>query len=217
MTGRLIDQQILVDVSPVGMAVYEKRIKAEGEPTSLQLLQANQAFCHALGLDKIDLNRSPVNIRNLVMAAAGIFGGKAAEKALAINVHVDAQVPDYVLGDTPKLLQVMTNLISNAVKFTDKGEVEVEVMLHQETEKQTWLQVKVKDQGIGVEEAFYEQIFNPFVQADMTVSKRFGGTGLGLSIVKKLVEFMGGTVGVKSRETGGSIFDLLLPFDKENP
>lgn len=67
---------------------------------------------------------------------------------------------------------------------------------------------------IGVEETFYEHIFDPFVQVDMTVSKRFGGTGLGLSIVKKLVEFMGGTVGVQSQATGGSIFELLLPFDK---
>lgn len=164
--------------------------------------------------EKIELNRSQVNIRHLVMEAAGMFTVKAAEKALSINVHVDPRVPDYVLGDAPKLMQIMTNLISNAVKFTDKGEVEVEVLLHRETDKQTWLKVMVKDQGIGVEETFYEHIFDPFVQVDMTVSKRFGGTGLGLSIVKRLVEFMGGTVGVQNRDTGGSIFELLLPFDK---
>lgn len=164
--------------------------------------------------EKVDVETAPFDLRKVVSEAVGMYSGKAAEKKLQLTVRVDDKIPGNVSGDEHKMMQVMTNLISNAVKFTEQGQVEIDVRMERETKGLFWVAIHVLDEGIGIDENVYQEIFDPFVQADMTISKRFGGTGLGLAIVKKLIELMGGTISVSNRKGKGSHFQAIIPFIK---
>lgn len=125
----------------------------------------------------------------------------AANKKLGIQLELAALVPRYVVGDPGRLRQVLTNLISNAIKFTEKGRVRVVVKLAPPR-----IVFEIRDTGIGIAEDSLDRIFQPYEQADRTILGRFGGTGLGLAISRRLVTIMGGNIGVKSRLGQGSVF-----------
>ncbi len=170
-----------------------------------------------LDLSKIEagafhLEEIPFNIRHCVNGAVDIVAQKATEKGLEMACCVNGEVPHVFIGDSPRLRQVLLNLLNNAIKFTHDGEVVVRVKgkpmdsgLHQ-------LDFSVKDTGIGMNEETVSRVFRPFEQADTSTTRKYGGTGLGLSICNRLVEMMGGSLHVKSAVGEGSefSFDIIL-------
>jgi CheY-like chemotaxis protein len=137
---------------------------------------------------------------------------RAADKGLALHVVMPDDLPDVVVGDELRFRQVLQNLVSNAVKFTSGGGITVSVAARERRERRVLLDVAVTDTGIGVPAELTGAIFNPFVQADSSITRRYGGTGLGLTICRRLTELMGGQIEVESVEGVGSTFRVLLPL-----
>jgi len=167
----------------------------------------------------VEFDLAPFDPKAMVQSTVALLAGQATAKGL--QIHVDASGPDArLMGDAPRLRQVLTNLISNAVKFTAKGAIKVHVSQGGEgTERR--LRIAVTDTGIGVAPDQIHAIFTRFAQADASVSRKFGGTGLGLAISKRIVEAMGGEIGAESVLGEGSTFwfeaPLNLAFEDESP
>ena len=138
----------------------------------------------------------------------------AARKRLEIGTKVHPDIPGLLIGDPQRLTQVLTNLVGNAIKFTEKGEISVDVRPESETRSSVDLHFSVRDTGIGISPESQAKIFEPFVQADGSVTRRYGGTGLGLAICSQLVAAMGGRIWLESRESAGSTFHFVAPFGK---
>jgi len=140
-----------------------------------------------------------------------LFAARAALKGLRLDIQVAAEVPAWLVGDALRLTQILNNLVGNAVKFTGTGEVKVSVTrLPDEAKQEAVLQFSVRDSGIGMSETQMEHIFQPFTQADGSISRRYGGTGLGLSISQRLVRAMGGELLAQSVPGEGSCFGFTL-------
>ena len=151
----------------------------------------------------------------LIEGTLDIVGGVARNKGLELAGHVHNEVFPHLRGDPGRLRQVLTNIVGNAVKFTDRGEVSVMVSLISETETTAKLHFEVRDTGIGIADSARQRIFDPFVQADGSDTRRYGGTGLGLSICRQIVEALGGEIGVESEPGKGSTFWFTLGFQKQ--
>lgn len=168
---------------------------------------------------KVELNTVAFDLRKLVESAADILKSSSLEKKINFSCSVGADVPSLVKGDPLKIRQILMNLGDNAVKFTKKGRVEIEIRLEKEYRGKAWLHFYVKDTGIGIPHEKQKVIFESFSQADSSMTRRYGGTGLGLAISKKLVEMMGGEIGVKSplrkSQHGGSCFWFKVPLKKQ--
>jgi CheY-like chemotaxis protein len=147
-------------------------------------------------------------LAGLVEDVCATFTAQTARKAIGLEFHVDAGTPQLILGDPVRLRQVLTNLIGNAIKFTEKGGVKVEARWTTNGQ----LELAVEDTGIGIDPRFTKSLFQPFKQADVATTRRYGGTGLGLSIVKQLVELMHGSVRCESTPGVGSRFTVTLPL-----
>ena len=139
----------------------------------------------------------------------------AQRKGVELNCWIDAHVPNRLRGDPGRFRQVLANLLANAVKFTEKGEVLVRVTGLNETDDHVTLRFEVSDTGVGIEAKAMPLIFQPFTQGDSSTTRKFGGTGLGLTISKQLVELMKGEIGVESSAGQGSMFWFNLPFQKQ--
>jgi two-component system, sensor histidine kinase and response regulator len=150
--------------------------------------------------------RASFNLHTTLEGVIDLFVQSARKKGLELAFLIEEQVPVMVAGDASRLRQVLTNLLSNAIKFTQAGEVVVRTSVISETEGTTLVRFEVSDTGIGLSEEDQSLLFNPFVQADASTTRRFGGTGLGLSISKQLVNGMGGEIGAISTLGKGSIF-----------
>jgi len=162
---------------------------------------------------KLDVERVPMHVRDCVEDIGMALATEAAAKELELIVNVDPGVPDRVLGDPTRLRQILTNLIGNAIKFTQRGEVVIEVFPLALQNGRALLSFEVRDTGIGMAPETVSQLFEPFVQADDSSTRNYGGMGLGLAIVRRLVTLMGGRIDVSSRPGGGSAFSFSLPFD----
>lgn len=163
---------------------------------------------------KLSLESSNFDLRTTVEQAVETVAATARKKSIELVTLVYRDVPDQLCGDAGRLRQVLLNLLGNAVKFTDKGEVVVRVTKQAETDTQVTLRFSVTDTGIGIPKEFQENIFEAFAQVDTSRSRRFGGTGLGLAISKRLVQMMGGDIGVESEVGKGSTFWFTVVFEK---
>jgi two-component system sensor histidine kinase/response regulator len=162
---------------------------------------------------KLQIERVPMYVRDCVEEIGMAMAVHAAAKNIELIVNVDPGVPDRVMGDPTRLRQVLTNLISNAIKFTHKGQVVVEVFPLALQNGRALLSFEVRDTGIGMPPEVVARLFEPFQQADDSSTRNYGGVGLGLAIVRRLITLMGGKIDVSSRPGGGSVFTFSLPFD----
>jgi len=163
---------------------------------------------------KLELEHIPFDIRSTIETTVIPFAAKASEKGLEINMLIRSDIPQFVMGDPTKLRQVIGNMTSNAIKFTNQGEVFIEVSLNNETDIDIELLFTVKDTGIGMTEKEIGKLFKPFTQADSSSTRRYGGTGLGLAICKSIVEMMNGKIWVTSEKGKGTIFKFTLTLNK---
>jgi CheY-like chemotaxis protein len=151
-----------------------------------------------------------------ISAMIHLFETKIQEKNLLLIKKYDNKIPKVLIGDPVRLHQIILNLVSNAVKFTAKGEIIISVRLLKEDEEKATIEFSVTDTGIGIPEDRMEHIFENFQQASSKTARLYGGTGLGLAISKQLVESQGGSITVKSKLEEGSTFSFILPFQKTN-
>jgi two-component system, sensor histidine kinase and response regulator len=164
---------------------------------------------------KLELERLDFDLRATVDAVLTQFAERAETKGLELTGLVHAAVPTALRGDPGRLRQVLTNLVGNAIKFTDKGEVTVQAYLEADESETALVRFEVTDSGIGLAQDTQEKLFKPFVQADSSTTRKYGGTGLGLSISKQLIELMGGQVGITSKPGHGSTFWCTARFIKQ--
>ncbi|MGY3904428.1 two-component sensor histidine kinase BarA [Aeromonas lusitana] len=167
---------------------------------------------------KLQLEHIPFSLRDTLNETMHLLGPSAHDKQLELSLQVDAAVPDYLTGDPMRLQQVLTNLTGNAIKFTERGNVDVRIeQLDGSTGhysgKKVRLKVLIRDTGIGISEEQQRQLFQAFNQADSSISRRYGGTGLGLVITQKLVQQMGGQIRFESELGKGSVFSFNLELD----
>ncbi len=155
---------------------------------------------------KLTIESVPFDLRECIEDAASILAPSAADKGIELVVLLYSDVPVHLIGDPIRIRQVVINLVGNAVKFTHSGTVAIRVMLEESTERDVTLQIKISDTGIGLSDEDKQRLFVAFSQADTSETRHFGGTGLGLAISKKLVEQMGGEVGLESTLGEGSDF-----------
>ncbi|HEV2314243.1 MAG TPA: PAS domain S-box protein [Candidatus Acidoferrales bacterium] len=155
---------------------------------------------------KLDLDLSPFALRESLGEALKALGYLAHRKGLELAWHVDARVPTWLVGDSGRLRQILVNLVMNAIKFTERGEVVVSVKMESETPQEVELHFSVRDTGIGIPAEKRELIFAAFTQADSSTTRKYGGTGLGLTISQALVKMMNGSISVKSEPRHGSVF-----------
>ncbi|MBF0399533.1 MAG: response regulator [Magnetococcales bacterium] len=161
---------------------------------------------------KMTLEAVPFNLTDLFDNLGNMFREKASEKGIELNMSVIHSVPPTLIGDDTRLQQVLLNLISNAVKFTENGEIDVRAVPIDRTDEHVRMAFSVRDTGIGLDPEHMSQLFDPFTQADGSITRRFGGTGLGLHICKRLVTMMGGAIDVESTLGKGSVFYFTALF-----
>ena len=182
--------------------------------TSSQLLLS--LINDILDFSKIESGKLPISaystpLRESIYDIAAIVTPKIKEKGLSLNINIDDSIPSVVMADDHRIRQVLMNLMSNAVKFTDTGSITIGVKC-EETEGNTSFLFEVVDSGIGINEAQQKKIFEPFSQEDNSTTRQFGGTGLGLAITTQLVELMGGKLNLDSEKGQGSRFYFSLPL-----
>jgi PAS domain S-box-containing protein len=172
---------------------------------------------NVLDLSKIEagemlLEDEPFDLPELVRDLGQMLAPQASAKGIELIVDSEASLPRIVRGDASRLRQVLTNLLGNAIKFTERGGVELKVFCTERTSERIQLRCTVDDSGIGVEPTALARLFTPFTQADASTTRRFGGTGLGLSITRRFIELMGGEIGVTSAVGVGSQFWIDVPL-----
>jgi len=159
---------------------------------------------------RLETEWAPFDLPGVLDDVQAIMGLRAEQKGLSFTVRIDPALPAAAMGDAGRLRQVLLNLTGNAVKFTETGGVRLSVC--PDPDEPEWVRIDVTDTGIGIHADTLDRLFEPFTQADASISRRFGGTGLGLAICRRLTEAMGGTIGVRSRPGEGSTFWLRLPL-----
>ena len=161
---------------------------------------------------KLELESLDIDLRDTFEDVARILSIQAHAKGLELTAQIDARLPRLVKGDAGRIRQILLNLAGNAIKFTEKGEVSLDMRVLHNGEQGTDVRCEVRDTGIGIPADRLPSLFSPFMQVDSSTTRRFGGTGLGLSIVRRLVELMGGETGVESVEGSGSLFWFTAHF-----
>ncbi|RTE87556.1 MULTISPECIES: response regulator [Gammaproteobacteria] len=167
--------------------------------------------------NKLTIERIPFDLDEVLGTLADMFAYKAYDKDLEFIINLPANIPTMLLGDPMRLSQVLINLVSNAIKFTEEGEISVTCTLLEQTSSQIYLRISVTDTGIGMSEEQRANLFQAFTQADSSTTRKFGGTGLGLTISRRLITLMNGDMGVTSSQGQGSTFyiELALPIQSD--
>ena len=189
---------------------YAEKIKKNGE---LLLAVLNDILDFSkVEAGKLDIEIVPFSLKEVIDNVVNIFESQAAEKKIKINTSIDMELPDNLLGDPLRMTQVIANLMSNAIKFTEAGWIQLGVKVQRRTETDVEVKISVQDTGIGMTEDELSRSFTAFNQADASTARRFGGTGLGLTISRQFVELMGGTIRAESTPGKGSLFTVVLSF-----
>lgn len=162
---------------------------------------------------KLDLESEPFDLRNLMNRIVHSYSFQANEKALKISAEIDGGIPNQLIGDSVRIGQIVNNLISNAIKFTEKGFVSIRLQVEKMEDSFCSIHFVFEDSGIGIPENKQETIFEAFTQATSATTRIYGGTGLGLAIVKRLVEIHGGEIFVTSKSNEGSTFAFTIKFE----
>jgi two-component system, sensor histidine kinase and response regulator len=166
---------------------------------------------------KMRFNRTDFDVREVVESTAESFTQRARHKNIEIVTLIESETPQKINGDPGRLRQVLVNLIGNAVKFTETGEIKINVKIEDSDDEITTLKFSVADTGIGISRENVKILFQPFMQVDNSHTRQFGGTGLGLTISKQIVEMMGGEISVESEPEKGSVFSFTAKFNNALP
>ena len=201
------------DLSPK-QREYLSAIKISGD--TLIVLINDILDIAKLDAGKMMFEQAPFKMASSIEVVLQLFETKIHEKNLELVKEYDDRIPEVLLGDAIRLHQILINLVSNAIKFTEKGKITISVRLLKEDKKSVSIEFAISDTGIGIEEDKQELIFGNFQQVSNSTSRMYGGTGLGLAIVKQLVELQGGSVSVKSKLNKGTTFSFKLNFSKTN-
>ena len=164
---------------------------------------------------KLDIECIDFEISTLLDRIVNLLSIKAVEKGLELKLKIGKDVPQYIYGDPGRIKQILINLINNAIKFTSKGEICIDVELQQETNTHVTIIFHITDTGIGIQKKQMERLFKPFSQVDDSLTRKYGGTGLGLAISKQLVELMEGKIGVESEDGKGARFWFTIVIPKQ--
>ncbi|MCC5878691.1 MAG: response regulator [Idiomarina sp.] len=164
--------------------------------------------------NKLSIEHIPFDLDEVLSTLADMFAYKAYDKDLEFIINLPSNIPTMLIGDPMRLNQVLVNLVSNAIKFTEEGEINVSCTLLEQSEEKVWLRISVTDTGIGMDEQQRANLFQAFTQADTSTTRKFGGTGLGLTISQRLIKLMHGDLGVISAAGQGSTFyvEIALPL-----
>ena len=162
---------------------------------------------------KLDLETTDFKLDEVISSVTTLTAQKAHEKGLEFLAHVAPGIPEHLMGDPLRLGQILTNFVNNAVKFTERGEIRLEIELLERTGGKVQLKFSVRDTGIGMTPEQSAKLFQPFTQADMSTTRKHGGTGLGLTICRRLVELMGGRIWLESQPNTGSTFYFTVWLD----
>jgi len=162
--------------------------------------------------DEMSLEDEPFDLPELVRDVSQMLHPQAQDKGIDLIVEPDPRLPRMVMGDALRVRQILTNLVNNSIKFTERGHVRLSAFCAEQGAGRFRLRCEVKDTGIGIEPAACSRLFTPFTQADASTTRRFGGTGLGLSIARRFVQLMGGEIGVTSTVGKGSTFWIEVPL-----
>ena len=170
---------------------------------------------------KLDIDETCISLANVTENACGMLDHLAGKKGVELRMFIDPSMPDAVMGDGARIRQIVVNLVSNAIKFSSGGQragrTSVRLMLAASTTDNVEVELRVTDNGIGMDKATMDRLFSAFTQGDTSTTRRFGGTGLGLVITKRLVDLMGGTLAMDSALDQGATFIVRLPFRPTNP
>jgi signal transduction histidine kinase/ActR/RegA family two-component response regulator len=192
-----------------------KLIDASGR--TLQILLSDILDLARVESGRLQLNNEAMDLHQAVQEAAQLYAETAREKGLQYMVEVADDCPRWIEGDVVRLKQVLTNLVSNAVKFTTEGMVQLTVGVDRDATGHETLRLAVADTGIGFDSATRDRLFSRFEQADGGITRQFGGSGLGLAICRQLAEMMDGTLDCESEYGGGSCFMLTVPLKRASP
>jgi two-component system sensor histidine kinase/response regulator len=160
--------------------------------------------------DKLDIETTDFQLDEVISTVTTLTAQKAHDKGLEFLIHVAPAIPEQLLGDPLRLGQILTNFVNNAIKFTERGEIGLNIDLLERTGEKVQLKFSVRDTGIGMTREQAAKLFQPFSQADMSTTRKHGGTGLGLSISRKLAELMGGRIWLESEPGVGSTFNFTI-------
>jgi signal transduction histidine kinase/DNA-binding NarL/FixJ family response regulator/HPt (histidine-containing phosphotransfer) domain-containing protein len=212
MTGILGMVRLLLDTQlDERQTEYARTIQYSGDALLTLLndiLDLSKAEEGKMTLEHIDFD-----LGKLLESVAMLMSGRAEEKKITLKIQIDPSTPRVLKGDPTRLRQIFLNLVSNAIKFTEKGGVTISTRLYDNEGKKPRIYFAVSDTGIGISEDGQKKLFTPYGQADASISRTFGGTGLGLAICKRLVEAMGGLIQVQSQTGRGTTFYFILGMD----
>jgi PAS domain S-box-containing protein len=203
--------------------------RSSGEMGKMEycLSKIDEASVHLLGVindildmskieaGKFELSSASFNLEQMIRRTAGVMAFKIDEKKQKFVIDLDGGLPEYIISDEQRLVQVLTNLLANAVKFTpSEGTISLSVKKLAEQDNSCTIRMEVADTGIGIAPEQRKKLFSLFEQGDGSIARKYGGTGLGLAIVKSIVELMGGEIGVESEPGKGSVFFFTIPVEK---
>ena len=170
-----------------------------------------------LEANMLKIHAHPFNRRDCLEDVAEMMSAQSHEKTVSLNCYVPVHFPEWLVGDSNRIRQMVLNLMGNALKFTSSGEVNLEATCLVDSDTEAQIRISVLDTGVGIPEEHLDAVFNSFTQVDSSSTRKYGGTGLGLTITKQLAELMGGKVGLQSSVGSGSTFWIDLPLRKQIP
>jgi len=211
MNGILGTLQLLQDTKMVGAQAEYVKVALSSADGLLAILNNILDFSK-IAAHKLQLEDIPFNLRAVVEELVVLHSSEAQAGNLALRAEIDPQLPEMLMGDPTRIRQVLANFMTNAIKFTERGEVLVRVRCMSAVASRVMLRLEICDTGIGIPPEKQENLFQRFTQADGSTTRKYGGTGLGLAIVRQLVLMMDGKIGVESEAGRGSVFWCELDF-----